>query len=62
MSNKKWQWEDVEVQNMSEHAKAGDSDIWKSIDDEPGAHKEHRRISRYGRSHQRFQQTMKGRK
>ena len=36
--------------------------IGEVVDDEPGAHKEHRRISRYGRSHHRFNQTMKGNK
>ena len=32
------------------------------VDDEPGAHKEHRRISRFGRSSHRFNNTMKGNK
>lgn len=45
------------VKEMKEHDSLRDRE---AVDDEPGAHQEHRRISRYGRSSHRFNKTMKG--
>ncbi|GBG96936.1 hypothetical protein [Lactococcus termiticola] len=61
MTKTKWTWEELEVKNMSEHVMTEGTEGWETVDDEPGAHKEHRRISRFGRTSHRFNQRKSGR-